>query len=485
MKATHGADARRVASNTVLQVGAEVIGRFASLGLYVILARDLGAVQFGVFSYGLAIAVLGVGFAAFGLDYVVTRDVARDRNQASALLWNPVAAKVACGLVGTLVVTGMTLSDAGRHDATAVALLCLSALTDLVAKSFHAVLRGFETVRSVAAGFVAQRLITAGAAVAVLALGKGLEAVCIVCLAASLVGLALPAGTLLRHHPACRKPAVRAEAANRLLIASLPLGISTLFGAFLARADMAMLSSIRGTAEVGMYAAAYRPFESTFFVCWAFGLAALPYFSRLGRDSEPSIGLAWTMVGKIVLLVLCFASVTMAALAPRIVTALYGPAYGQSAAVLELLAPGIACYGIYTVAAYLLISQNRARAVACVSGIAVAVNVMLNLALIPHHGAAGAALAMTIAQLFLAALACAVVLRDLGNISLARVFSGAVACSAAAGLLALTFGRPGAVAGALIFPLGVLAWEAVVYPADLRAALNLVRNRGLRLVVTS
>lgn len=76
--------------------------------------------------------------------------------------------------------------------------------------------------------------------------------------------------------------------------------------------------------------------------------------------------------------------------------------YGRADGVVLMIAGGFGLYGLYYIAVNVLYAAGRTRTVALVVGLAAAVNVGLNLALIPRLGIGGAALATLLAYAVLA-----------------------------------------------------------------------------------
>lgn len=78
------------------------------------------------------------------------------------------------------------------------------------------------------------------------------------------------------------------------------------------------------------------------------------------------------------------------------------PAYAEGDGLVMLIAGGFALYGLYIVAVNVLYAAGRTRTVALTVGLAGLANLVLNLALIPWLGLAGAALATLLAYFVLA-----------------------------------------------------------------------------------
>ena len=85
--------ARRILANTAYRLLADVGSKLASIAFYVVMARELGAKEFGVFTFGLAFVILTTTLGNFGQDSVLTREVARDHTLLDRYFFNTLALK--------------------------------------------------------------------------------------------------------------------------------------------------------------------------------------------------------------------------------------------------------------------------------------------------------------------------------------------------------------------------------------------------------
>src|SRR6476660_6778344 len=164
--------------------------------------------------------------------------------------------------------------------------------------------------------------------------------------------------------------------------------------------DRIFIAQYKGQAEVGVYSVAVRIASAIVFLMIAFRLAwpAFAYSLEDDRDAKRTYSYVLTY-----LLFLCsWLSVTLGVLAPWLVHLLArGQGFARAADAVALLCFGATAYAGYTVVA---IGIGRARQTQfnwVVSGIAAAVNIGLNFALIPPYGMIGAAIATLAAYLAL------------------------------------------------------------------------------------
>jgi O-antigen/teichoic acid export membrane protein len=61
-----GARGRRIVANVGWRALADLGSKVASLALYVVMARELGASQFGIYTYGFALVTIVTALGSFG-----------------------------------------------------------------------------------------------------------------------------------------------------------------------------------------------------------------------------------------------------------------------------------------------------------------------------------------------------------------------------------------------------------------------------------
>src|SRR6266496_3392406 len=162
--------------------------------------------------------------------------------------------------------------------------------------------------------------------------------------------------------------------------------------------DRWLIAVFKDQAEVGVYSVAVRISSAVLFLLIAFR-TAWPAFAYSIED-EHEARRTYSYVLTYVVYVTCWASVALGVLAPWLVDLLArNPAFHRASEAVALLSFAGAAYAGYTV---LAIGSGRARKTQgnwLVAGAAAALNVALNIALIPPYGMVGAAIATLAAYL--------------------------------------------------------------------------------------
>jgi O-antigen/teichoic acid export membrane protein len=378
--------AGRAVVNTTLVLAARVVSRLVALVTVIVLARHLGDEQYGRYTTLIAYSAIVSVLADLGLSPLYTREAARSPGRIPEYLGTLLGGKLALGIAASLALAvALAFANLGGLLVPGAALLVLTAYASLLRNTFYA--RGrveFEAVAVVAETAIVAGLILLGAR-----LGAGVEFflwsyaasyafTCVYCLVViSVFGLG--------------RPKVAFDAA--LFLRWLRLAAPFALGAFLTnlyfRADVTILQHDKPFQEVGWYTFAYKPFEALQFVPLAVQATVYPLLAVYYRDSRDRLAGAYARFFKI-LLVLGWPLTVGTFVLAQPVGRLF-QLFPQSIPALRILALAIVFLFVNSAFTAMLYGIDRQDLFAWTTGIAVVVNVALNLALIPTFGYLAAA----------------------------------------------------------------------------------------------
>jgi O-antigen/teichoic acid export membrane protein len=155
--------------------------------------------------------------------------------------------------------------------------------------------------------------------------------------------------------------------------------------------DRLLLAHFKSQAEVGVYSVAVRVSSAVVFLMVAFRTAWPAFAYSIEDDREARRTYAFVLT--YLTLIVSWAALALGSLAPWVVSLLAAPKFHRAHEAVALLAFGAAAYAGYVV---LAIGSGRARRTELnwvVTGAAAALNVGLNIVLIPPYGMVGAAIA--------------------------------------------------------------------------------------------
>lgn len=386
----------------ILRVGSYAGERALHLALTavagVFVARHLGPDGLGLLTYVQSLFGLLAPVALLGLPPILAREFSiRDdwRSVLASALTYQVPVALVTSLAGLLLVASTRAWDA-QAVLTAVALAPLPLLS--LSQSLRSYLEATQRVRAIVAagavgavtGFVVKVMaVVLEADVWVFALASSIEAACVV------AGLAI--GIPGRKAFNRIRMYTRGDIARGLLRESWPLLLSAVAVTIYVRVDTVMLALISGDQETGIYAAAARLSEVWYFLPMAALAAVRPRLSRLFASGEMDtyrrtlqrFATAATATSYGAVLGVLF-------LGDTVIRLLYGESYAASAGVLRLhvLAAPFVFLGVVVGPWFIDRSLSSVVLMRATSG--AVLNVVLNLILIPRHGAIGAAIATLI-----------------------------------------------------------------------------------------
>lgn len=453
----------RAAANTTVRAIAEILGKLVSLLLFAAIAREGGQAGIGAFVVAFAYGQIVLVPVDFGLDRQLTRRVAETPDAAARLWVNVMALKLAL-LVPILGAGVALLPLLGFTDQTGkIAPVLLPGLAfDSLARSAFSVLMGIERGGPIAIGTFVQRAMGAGLGILALGLGYGVPTAAAGYTVGAAIGFGVTVVLLGRLVSVRASGGVEPATWRTLLRTSRSFGFQEAFSVLLFRLDALMLSFLASDAAVGRYGAAYRLFEATLFISYSLASAFSAMYTYLGHETVPTIGSAFGRSLKLALAILVPCGVGLALLAAPIASAIFGDEFAAAAPALRLLAPVVVLVALVILSASLVVARSDAGSAARLTGLMVALNVALNLVLIPMFDERGAALAILITEAALLVALLRLVARLVDRLDWRATVTGPLVAGAA--MAAVVVAVPGSwiVAGAV----GVIVYAGVLVPVE-------------------
>ena len=136
---------QRIAKNTTALFAAQFVVSISGLVLLIFIARSLGDVVFGKFSFALAFTAIFAVFSDLGYNTLLIREVARDKSQASKYLNNVLCMRALLSLaIFTLIVVTINLMGYPADTKNLVYLFGIYTLVVSFSVVFKVTFRAFE-----------------------------------------------------------------------------------------------------------------------------------------------------------------------------------------------------------------------------------------------------------------------------------------------------------------------------------------------------
>ena len=391
----------RVARNISYLFVYQVASRALGLVLTLVLARRLETAGYGRYSLILVIILL-VGMAAdFGTANILIRDISRRREQANSFL----AAALLLKLITTLVVAAgvaLIILTAGfsRQFSVPLMIATLSIIPTSMSTAIESAFQAFERMDLSALADVVFSIALTVAGVAVMYAGGGVTQMTVVYLGASFIRLGY-SSLVYRRLP--RVPSEwRFDGAifRHLVKESFPVLYWQLISLAYYKVDVVLLGAMRADVEVGWYAVAYKLFEVITMFGWLAVQALLPLMSMTYQRSKDGLYVLFEKAMKYVWIAGLGVAILMMALSSAAVSLVLPPSYLPAINLLRVLGFAVPLMVGCTLFGNLFVAMNLQGRVAKWSLLSLAVNVGLNLVLIPHFGAMGAAVTTLLSEVF-------------------------------------------------------------------------------------
>jgi O-antigen/teichoic acid export membrane protein len=380
-----------IGRNFAVLSAAQTLGRLLAFAVTVHLTRTLLAEGFGAVAFATSVLAGAALLVDMGFDSLGPLEVARGRVPVAALARTVMGLRLV--LAGpALVALGVFAWLAPVSGATKAVVLFYGLSLAANAVDLNWVFLGAERMGASAAADLAQQAFIAAGAFALVREPDDLLRMPFVFLAGRAVGVFWLAVAARKAWGSIR-PMLDRALVRDLLPAALPFAGAAAVAVVLTYFDLVLVGLWLGTAAAGVYGAAYRILWLPTMLVTAY-LTALrpsvarsalegpaPPFSLLGRSAPGVIGVGLAAAGAGILL------------APTLVDVLYGEPYRDAVAPLRLLLLSFALLVVSRHYRLVLVASGRQAVDLKIMAAAAALNVALNVWLVPRLGLVGAAAA--------------------------------------------------------------------------------------------
>jgi O-antigen/teichoic acid export membrane protein len=429
-----------------------------------VVARALGAADFGLYAGGTAAFYLALSLTDLGFAVVLARELATRPGEEGRLLrataqvqllWSGL---MAAGLLVTGVVSGGTRGEVMLVLAPAVVISGLSSSRQIFSVRYRpAPLLALD---------ITTALVQAGTMIALAAAHSSPVGIAIGLSASISLNAALAA--LLAHRAVGAGRPRRGDRAHILRMA-LPVGIASVLASLYFTIDQVLLGWLVSSRELGQYAAAVRFLTAVVAIPGLVMAAGVPGLARTAADREQLSRFAGTLAHWLAVTALPLA-IALAVFARPAVRLVFGGSYTESIPLLRvLMVAGVLSLG-NNILSIVLMSLAVVRAMVAVNLLSLAVNVAGNLTLVPHYGVTASAWLTVASEAIVIVYGLAALRHRLSyRLVLSRSRRALLVAGVAGGIgLALGPSHPYAFPAAVgVFAVGLLvlrAWPAELLP---------------------
>lgn len=399
---------RVLVSNTAWRAvafGARAVGGVVAT---VLVARTLGPHDFGRFQFALALTLLLSFVVMLGLPKLLVRELSRDPDGAVTRIDS---ALFICLVAGGAV--GGPLLGIGWLAGADMSLLLMAGLTmiaDSMARIVMALFWAVERMRYEAVAVGIQESAFVAFTLLALAAGGGVEGVMLAYLTSRAVGFVV-AWVIAATKLSCpTRPRRHAGVVRPMLKATVPFAIDDGLSLAYVRIDAVLLGVLKGPTAVGLYQSATNLVLYLNVLPRMLNMSMYPQMSRAWPDHPRTLRALRDASLRLLGAVAIPITVGSFLLAPEIFGVVYGPKFEPAVRFYQLLVLVIPLRILGNTLGTAITSVDRQAQRAFIVGVAAALNLGLNLILIPIWSIDGAVVATLVTESWVF-LAYAVLLR--------------------------------------------------------------------------
>ena len=394
-----GSGVQRFARNSLAPIALNLFNRGIDLAFAFIMLRLLGPANAGIYYYAIVIFGWFDILTNFGLNTLLTREVARDRANAGRFLLNSSLLRLGLAALGIpllvvfLLVRGALTPPLDGVSVAAIVLLYVGLIPSSISTGLSALFYAFEKAETPAAISTVTAILKAAFGLAVLAAGWGVLGLAAVSILLNVITLAILAWCARGLRSATHTPArVDSRMMRGMMGAGWPLMLNHLLATIFFKIDVVLLEPLQGSTVVGQYSTAYKWLDALGVIPSLFTMALLPVMSRQSVEDRPGLERSYHLAVKLMFGLALPVAVATTFLAYPLINLLGGPRYLPDGAIaLQLMVWFIPIGWINSLTNYVLIALDQQKAMRWAFLAGVSFNIVANLIFIPQYGYRAAA----------------------------------------------------------------------------------------------
>jgi len=391
--------AKKLARNTGFMLVSEVISNIISLLVLILIARYLGSEGFGKFSFIFAFVGIIMVFTGLGENFIVIREIARDKKKTRNYFGNALTLKAALlFLTLTSSIMIINLIEASPKIRFSVYLASLAMAFLILSHLYRALLQAYEIMQYEAFMKIVERILLFILVFFVCLKGGSLVYLVLMFTIVYFISFIMSfLFVTFKIEPLYFR--LNTNLIKKIIKNGIPFAFTIILMTFYFRIDTLMLSLIKAYSDVGLYSASYRIMEGLSVIPMMVVIGIFPAMSRFYIKNKQHLRLLYNRAFKYLFIIALPIAVGSTLLANKIIYFIYKEAFLNSSIVLKVLIWAEIFIFLSYLMGNLLSSINKQKLFMYSTGICVILNILLNLILIPQFSYLGASVATIATQL--------------------------------------------------------------------------------------
>jgi len=390
-----------IARNTSYYTLALIIQKIISFSYFVIIARALGPEDLGKYYFAISFTTIFAIFIDLGFTNVLTRETAKQHDDAGNLLNNILAIKIPLSILSlTAVIVIINLLGYPNLTKTLVYISSICMILDSFTATFFATSRGFHNLSFESISSIIFQLIVLISGLLSLKFDYGIKWLMWALAMASTFNFIYSFGVVRKKWQIKIKPRFNQQLTKKLILITLPFAVFAVSQRLYMYLDSVLLSKLAGDREVGIYQIAFKIIFALQFLPAAFSASLYPAFANYWVKNKQQLAITFERAINYLIIISLPIMVGIMSIADKVVL-LFKEGYGD--AVLPLRINIISLFFIFlNFAIGALLNACDRQKINTVNMIAATLlSIGLNLLLIPGLKAVGASIAVVVTNLFM------------------------------------------------------------------------------------
>ena len=395
-----------IAKNSLVPMALNLFNKGIDFAFAAFYLRILGPGQAGSYATAISLALWFDIVANWGLDALIIRDVAQDRQKARHYLLNTSLLRLFTMLIGIIPVVVFTLFIGQRATDPALfwalGLIVVGMLFSGLGKGITGVFYVYESAEYPALLSTITTILKVLFGVAALLLGTGFVGLAAVSILTNIITLALLWTLATRLFPLSGQWQIDWALQRHAFTIGYPLMLNHLLATIFFKIDQPLLYRYEGAVAVGWYNSAYKWVDAFNIIPSFFTFALFPIISRQVTSNLADAQRTFRMAVKLLILVALPLATIVTALANPMIGSLGGAEFLPHGAIaLRLVIWSLPIGWINSVTNYVIVALGLEQKLTWGFVVGVLFNTIGNILFIPRYGYVAAAITTILSELIL------------------------------------------------------------------------------------
>lgn len=279
-----------IARNTSYLTLALIMQKAISFTYFTLLARYVGPASLGQYYFAISFTTVFAIFIDLGFANVLTREVAKNQNEAPRWLGNILAIKIPLSiLVLAVVIILINLLGYELPVRHLVYISAISMVLDSFTSTFFATIRGFHNLKYESISSIIFQLIVLIIGYGALLLGADLVLAMVALAIASVFNFSYSLSILLLKIKIKISLIYDQAFFKKIIIISWPFAVYAIFQRLYTYLDSVLLSVLAGDVQVGLYQIAFKIIFALQFLPMAFVASLYPAMSAYWQSNREQL----------------------------------------------------------------------------------------------------------------------------------------------------------------------------------------------------